>query len=87
MSDLIQAYSRISKMEFVILNLPMNKNHYFYDTAFLGKIFGKVFVGITSVKPSRDFTRPLGIPRGLKGLLHMLNAIVSPTKEDLCFLC
>jgi len=29
---------------------------------------------------------PLGSPRGLKGLLHMLNAIISPTKEDLCFM-
>jgi hypothetical protein len=28
----------------------------------------------------------LGIPRGLKGLLHMLNAIISPMKADLCFL-
>ena len=45
-----------------------------------------MFVGIIPVKPSRDFTRPLGMPRGLKGLLHMLNAIVSPTKEDLYFL-
>ena len=27
-----------------------------------------------------------GIPRGLKGLLHMLNATVSPTTVDLCFL-
>jgi hypothetical protein len=26
----------------------------------------------------------LGTPRGLKGLLHMLYAIVSPTKADLC---
>jgi hypothetical protein len=39
-----------------------------------------------SGKPSRDFTRPLGSPRGLKGLLHLLNAIVSPTKEDLCLM-
>ncbi|GKB74259.1 hypothetical protein Tco_0935671 [Tanacetum coccineum] len=31
-------------------------------------------------KPSRDFTRPLGPPSGLKGLLHMLNASVIPTK-------
>jgi hypothetical protein len=44
-----------------------------------------MFVGIILVKPSRDFTRPLGMPRGLKGLLHMPNAIVSPTKEDLCY--
>jgi hypothetical protein len=41
-----------------------------------------MFVGNISVNPSRDFTRPLGIPRGLKGLLHVLNAIVFPmTKE------
>jgi hypothetical protein len=26
-------------------------------------------------------------PRGLKGLLHMLNAIVSLTKADLCLFC
>ncbi|GJU03566.1 hypothetical protein Tco_1113904 [Tanacetum coccineum] len=32
-------------------------------------------------KPSRDFTRPLGTPSGLKGLLPMLNAIVIPTKS------
>jgi hypothetical protein len=45
-----------------------------------------MFVGIISGKPSRDFTHPLGSLRGLKDLLHMLNAIVSPTKEDLCFM-
>jgi hypothetical protein len=44
-----------------------------------------MFVGIIPVKPLRDFTRPLGMPRGLKGLLHMLNAIISPTKKDLCY--
>ncbi|GKB26802.1 glutathione S-transferase T3-like protein [Tanacetum coccineum] len=31
-------------------------------------------------KPSRDFTRPLGPPSGLKGLLHTLNKTVIPTK-------
>ncbi|GJR51334.1 calmodulin-interacting protein 111 isoform X1 [Tanacetum coccineum] len=31
-------------------------------------------------KPSRDITGPLGPPSGLKGLLHMLNATVIPTK-------
>ncbi|GKB31260.1 DEAD-box ATP-dependent RNA helicase 8-like protein [Tanacetum coccineum] len=31
-------------------------------------------------KPSRDFTRPLGPPSDLKGLLHTLNATVIPTK-------
>jgi hypothetical protein len=45
-----------------------------------------MFVGIIFGKPSRDFTRSLESPRGLKGLLHMLNAIVPPTKADLCFM-
>jgi hypothetical protein len=35
-----------------------------------------MFVGIILVKPSRDFICPLRMPKGLKGLLHMLNAIV-----------
>jgi hypothetical protein len=43
-------------------------------------------MGVILEKPSRDFTHPLGMPRGLKGLLHMINAIVSPTKADLCLL-
>ena len=38
------------------------------------------FVGIVTSKPSRDLTRPLGMPGGLKGLLYMPNAIVIPTK-------
>jgi hypothetical protein len=45
-----------------------------------------MFVGIIASKPSQDFTRPLGAPRDLKGLLHMLNTIISPTTADLCFL-
>ncbi|GJT83882.1 putative reverse transcriptase domain-containing protein [Tanacetum coccineum] len=32
-------------------------------------------------KPSRDFTRPLRPPSGLKGLLHTLNATMIPTKD------
>jgi hypothetical protein len=36
-----------------------------------------MFVGIIPGKPSRDFTRPLGSSRGLKGLLNMLNARLS----------
>jgi hypothetical protein len=28
----------------------------------------------------------LGMLRGLKGLLHMLNAIIFPTTTDLCFM-
>jgi hypothetical protein len=46
----------------------------------------KMFMGIISGKPSRDFTHPPGIPMNLKGLLHMLNAIISPTTADLYFL-
>ena len=42
-------------------------------------IFLNNFVGIFIWKPSRDLTRPLGSPRGLRGLLHALNAIVIPT--------
>jgi uncharacterized membrane protein YcfT len=45
-----------------------------------------MFVSIIAGKPSRDFTRPLGMSRGIKGLLHTLNAIISPMKMDLCFL-
>jgi hypothetical protein len=43
-------------------------------------------VGVIPGKLSRDFTYLLGMPRGLKDLLHMLNVIISPTKADLCFL-
>ena len=35
-------------------------------------------MGVTAGKQSQDFTCLLGMPRGLKGLLHTLNAIVSP---------
>jgi hypothetical protein len=45
----------------------------------------KLFVGIIAGKPSRDFIHSLGMPRGLKGLLHILNAIISPTKVNICF--
>ena len=43
-------------------------------------------MGIIASKPSQDFSHPLGMPKGLKGLLYMLNATVSPTTADLCFL-
>jgi hypothetical protein len=45
-----------------------------------------MFLGIIPGKPSRDFTRPLGSPRSLKDLLHTLNEIISPTKENLSFM-
>jgi hypothetical protein len=44
--------------------------------------FRIIFVGIISGKPSRDFTRSLRSPRGLKGLSHTLNAIVFPTADE-----
>ena len=34
------------------------------------------FCGFIFYRPSRDLTRPLGLPRGLNGLLHMPNATV-----------
>jgi hypothetical protein len=39
-----------------------------------------MFVGVISGKPSRDFIA------GCHCLFHTLNAIVSPTTVDLCFL-
>jgi hypothetical protein len=69
-------------MEFVLLSLLMNENHDFYYPVFLRITwYEQMFTGIISGKPSRDFTRPLGSHRGLKGLLHTLNAIVHPMKE------
>jgi hypothetical protein len=62
-------------------------NHVFVQKSLFVNIWCfKMFVGIISGKPSRDFTCPLGSARGLKGLLHMLNAIVSPTTANLCLL-
>jgi hypothetical protein len=57
-----------------------------WKSLFVNNIVPKMFVGIIAGKPSRDFTGLLGMPRGLKGLLHMLNVIVSPTTTDLCFM-
>jgi hypothetical protein len=45
-----------------------------------------MFVCIIFGKPSQNFTCPLGSSIGLKGLLHMLNAIVHPTKEGFILL-
>jgi hypothetical protein len=87
MSDLMLDPLLMFMMGFVFLSMPM-----MYEPCFCVKILScwqhsvSMFVGIISSKPSRDFTLPLGSPRGLKGLLHMLNAIVSPTKEDLSFM-
>jgi hypothetical protein len=71
------------KIVFSFLNLLMNDNHYLCDTSFFWiTCVCIMFVGNISVKPSRDFTRPLGMPRGLKGLLHVLNATVFPTTKE-----
>jgi hypothetical protein len=59
----------------------MNENHCFVTFNLMNNMVETMFVFIITSKPSRDFTRPLGSPRGLKGLLHLLNAIVHPTKE------
>ncbi|GJR28503.1 hypothetical protein Tco_1104735 [Tanacetum coccineum] len=48
--------------------------------ALLNLIYPNELCGYVLWKPSRYFTRPLGLPSGLKGLLHMLNATVIPTK-------
>jgi hypothetical protein len=45
--------------------------------------FPIMFVGIIHGKPSQNFTRELGSPRGLKGLFHTLNAIVFPATEEM----
>ena len=34
------------------------------------------FCGYIHYRPSRDLTRPQGLPMGLKGLLHVPNATV-----------
>jgi hypothetical protein len=71
---------------FVFLSSLINKNHGLCENSFLLTTLCCNVCGCHSCKPSQDFTRPLGMPRGLKSLLHMLNAIVSPTTEDLCLL-
>ena len=71
---------------FVFLSLLINKNHGLCENSFLLTALCCNVCGCHSCKTSQDFTHPLEMPRGLKGLLHMLNAIVSPTTEDLCLL-
>ena len=41
-----------------------------------------MFMGIISGNPHETTTRPLGVTQGFKALLHMVNAIVYPAKED-----
>jgi hypothetical protein len=63
----------------------MSKNHVFvWKFMLVNDIVLKMFMGIINVKPSRNFTRRM--PRSLKGLLHMLNTIISPMTADLCFM-
>jgi len=42
--------------------------------------YSKDFVGISSSNPYETSLVHLGEPRGLKGLLHKVNATVIPTK-------
>jgi hypothetical protein len=69
-----------------LLSLLMNKNHGLCENSFLLTTLCCNVCEYHSCKPSQDFTRSLGMPRGLKCLLHMLNATISPTTEDLCSL-
>jgi hypothetical protein len=74
--------------QFVIKNLSMFVallllNFHIYELCGLFYTYmtpGTTFVGIVTGKASRDQTHLPGMPRGLKGLLHMLNAIVIPRK-------
>jgi hypothetical protein len=66
---------------FILLSILMSKNH-----LFIWKFILVNNIVLENVCGSRDFTCPLGMPKGLKGLFHTLNAIVSPTTADLCFL-
>ena len=62
-------------------------NHVFvWKSLFVNNIVQKMLVVIIDGKLLRDFTHPLRMHRGLKGLFHMLNAIISPTTVDLCFM-
>jgi hypothetical protein len=71
---------------FVFLSLVMNKNHGLCENSFLLTTLCCNVCGCHSCKLSQDFTRPLRMSIGLKGLLHILNTIVSPTIEGLCLL-
>jgi hypothetical protein len=70
----------------VFLSLLIHLNHDLCENSFLQAALCCNVCGCHFCKPSRDFTCPLGRPRGLKGLLHTLNAIVYPATEDLCLL-
>jgi hypothetical protein len=71
---------------FDFLSLLMNQNHGLCDNSFLLTTLCCNVCGCHSCKSSRDFTHSLGMPRGLKGLLHILNVIVSLMTKDLCLL-
>jgi hypothetical protein len=71
---------------FVFLSLLMNRNHGLCENSFLLTTLRCNVCVCHSSKPLQDFTHPLGMPRALKSLLHMLNAMVSPMTKDLCLL-
>ena len=52
---------------FTLLNLLMMFEPCLCENYWLSTTYAKqMFVGIIASKPSQDFTRPLGMPRGLK---------------------
>ncbi|GJU67279.1 hypothetical protein Tco_1253538 [Tanacetum coccineum] len=53
----------------------------------MAKQIRSIYKEVEFEKPSRDFTHSIGPPSGLKGLLHMLNATVIPTKTLVNELC
>jgi hypothetical protein len=72
---------------YILLRLLMNENHNFWwYFILLDNMICIMFVGIIPDKPLRDFTCPLGSPRGLKGIFDMLNAIVFPVIEEIEYL-
>ena len=72
---------------FVWLSLLMNENLDFDDVAFFGNNMVVKCLWVSFLENPHETSLVLwGIPRGLKDLLHMLNAIVSPMKANLCFL-
>jgi hypothetical protein len=76
------------KMVFVWLSLLMNKNHDFlYCCVVENKMIAQCLRVSFLKNPYETSLVLYGIPRGLKGLLHM--AIVSPMKRTyvICFVC
>ncbi|GJR59952.1 hypothetical protein Tco_1502114 [Tanacetum coccineum] len=77
----IHVHSVITKPEPFIHTQPLSPLYGVFKTSKPCKcILVNELCGYVRWKPSRDFTRLLGPPSGLKGLFHTLNATVIPTK-------